>query len=262
MGVLNVTPDSFFDGGRYADAPHAFAHARQMLEDGADIIDIGGESTRPGAMPTSDADELERVIPLLEALRRECDRRGVPISIDTRKPVVMRAAIAAGASMINDINALRAEGAIEAVARSDVAVCLMHMRGEPGTMQQRVSYNDVVVEITKFLDERAKACADEGIAHERIALDPGFGFGKTVEHNLLLLGRLREIVALNYPVLVGLSRKSTIGSLTGRKVEERGAGSLAAALAAVANGASIVRTHDVRETVDALKVWQAVADQR
>ena len=259
MGVLNVTPDSFFDGGRYADRERALGHARRMLDDGAAIIDIGGESTRPSAAPTSEREELDRVVPLFEALSADCDARGVPLSVDTRKPAVMRAAIAAGASVVNDINALRADGALEEVARSGAAVCLMHMQGEPLTMQHRAVYqDDVVAVVTAFLAERAQTCERAGIARGRIAVDPGFGFGKTLEHNLELLRRLSEIVALGYPVVAGLSRKSTIGALTGRNVEERGAGSLAAALAAVARGASLVRVHDVRETVDALKVWQAV----
>jgi dihydropteroate synthase len=264
MGVLNVTPDSFYDGGRYADRTRALDHARRMLDDGAAIIDIGGESTRPGAAPTAEAEELDRVLPLFEALRADCDSRGVPLSVDTRKPAVMRAAIAAGASMVNDINVLRADGALDAVASSDAAVCLMHMQGEPLTMQHAAVYeDDVVAVVTAFLSERALACERAGIARERIAVDPGFGFGKTIDHNLELLRRLPEIVALGYPVVTGLSRKSTIGTLTGRRVEERGAGSLAAALAAVARGASLVRVHDVRDTVDALKVWQAVqADRR
>ena len=259
MGVLNVTPDSFFDGGRYADRQRALDHAHRMLDDGAAIIDIGGESTRPGAKPTAEAEELDRVLPLFEALRADCDARGVPLSVDTRKPAVMRAAIAAGASMVNDIGALRAVGALDAVAKSGVAVCLMHMQGEPLTMQKNAAYeDDVVAVVAAFLSERAQACEQAGIARGRIAIDPGFGFGKTLAHNLELLRRLPEIVALGYPVVAGLSRKSTIGTLTGRPVEERGAGSLAAALAAVARGASLLRVHDVRETVDALNVWQAM----
>lgn len=260
MGVINVTPDSFYDGGRFAEPAAALSRARALLVDGADIIDLGGESTRPGAAPTTDAAELARVIPLIERLREGCDERGVPLSVDTRKPAVMRAAIAAGATMINDINALRAAGAMDAVAGSgvQVAVCLMHMQGEPETMQQAAVYSDVVAEVTRFLTARAAECVAAGIARERIVVDPGFGFGKTVEHNLTLLRRLEAIVALGYPVLVGLSRKSTIGALTGRDVGERMAGSVAAALAAVARGATIVRTHDVRETVDALRVWNAI----
>jgi dihydropteroate synthase len=263
MGVLNVTPDSFFDGGRYADPNRALAHARRMLDDGAAIIDIGGESTRPGAAPTPEQQELDRVLPLFEALRADCDARGVPLSVDTRKPAVMRAAIAAGASMVNDIDALRADGALDAIAGSSAAICLMHMQGEPLTMQHQAVYeDDVVAVVTAFLSERALACERAGVARGRIAVDPGFGFGKTLDHNLELLRRLSEIVALGYPVIAGLSRKSTIGTLTGRQVEERGAGSLAAALAAVARGASLVRVHDVRETVDALEIWQAVQTGR
>ena len=258
MGVLNITPDSFADGGVFLDLNDATDRVRQMLVEGADIVDIGGESTRPGAAPTPEASELERVIPLLQNIRRACDARGVPISVDTRKPVVMRAAIAAGASMINDINALRAPGAIEALSEGSAAVCLMHMQGEPATMQQSASYDDVVADVAAFLAERASACVAAGINRRRIVLDPGFGFGKTVEHNLTLLRRLSEIAALGYPLLAGLSRKATIGALTGRDVDDRMAGSVAAALAAVARGAAIVRVHDVRETADALKVWRAV----
>jgi dihydropteroate synthase len=253
MGVLNVTPDSFSDGGRFLDPSAALDHARKMLDDGAAIIDIGGESTRPGAAPTSEREELERVVPLIEKIAA----LGVPVSVDTRNPAVMRAAIAAGASMINDIAALRAPGALEAVAGAPVAVCLMHMQGEPATMQQAAAYKDVVYEVKTFLAERAALCEAAGVARDRIVLDPGFGFGKTLEHNLTLLRRLSDIVALGYPVMIGLSRKSTIGALTGRDAGERTAGSIAAALAAVARGARIVRAHDVRETVDALKVWCA-----
>lgn len=262
MGVLNVTPDSFADGGAFLDLRDATDRVRQMLGDGADIVDIGGESTRPGAAPTSEANELKRVIPLLEKIRLFCDARGVPISVDTRKPVVMRAAIAAGASMINDINALRAPGAMDAVSEGGAAVCLMHMQGEPATMQHSAKYDDVVADVAAFLAERATACVAAGIARGRIVLDPGFGFGKTVEHNLALLRRLAEIAALGYPLLAGLSRKSTIGVLTGRGVDDRMAGSVAAALAAVARGAAIVRVHDVRETADALKVWRAVQGEQ
>jgi dihydropteroate synthase len=255
MGVLNVTPDSFSDGGRFLDRSAALEHARTMIADGADLIDVGGESTRPGAAPTSERDELERIVPLIG----EIAALGVPVSADTRKPAVMRAAIAAGASMINDVLALRAPGALEALASAPkpIAVCLMHMRGEPATMQQGVVYTDVVTEVRLFLNERAAASEAAGISRDRIVVDPGFGFGKTMEHNLILLRRLSEIAALDYPVIAGLSRKSTIGTLTGRDVGERKAGSIAAALAAVAHGAKIVRVHDVRETVDALKVWHA-----
>jgi dihydropteroate synthase len=260
MGVLNVTPDSFSDGGRFVDRHAALAHARGMLDDGADIVDVGGESTRPGSAPISDSEEIARVVPLIEALRDECDARGVVLSIDTRKPAVMRAAIAAGAGFVNDVGALRADGALDVVASAaqPVGVCLMHMQGEPATMQQHVNYTDVVAEVKAFLAERTAACQRAGIAANRIALDPGFGFGKTVAHNLALLRWLEELVALGYPVAVGLSRKSTIGALTGRDVEDRVAGSVAAALIAVERGAAIVRVHDVRETVDALNVWRGV----
>ena len=256
MGVLNVTPDSFSDGGRYLEPAAALDHARQMVDAGADIIDVGGESTRPGAATTPEAVEVERVVPLIGRIAA----LGVPVSADTRKSAVMRAAIAAGASMINDVSALRGAGALEAIAGAPapVAVCLMHMRGEPETMQQNVAYADVLAEVRDFLAARAAACQAAGIGRERIVVDPGFGFGKTVEHNLDLLRRLPELVLLGYPLLVGLSRKSTIGALTGGGAAERLAGSVAAALAAVARGAKIIRVHDVRETVDALKVWNAV----
>ena len=260
MGVLNVTPDSFADGGRFLSEARAIERVQEMLAEGADIIDVGGESTRPGAVPTTEAEEVGRVIPLLRAVHSACDDKAVPISVDTRKAAVMRTAVAAGASMINDVSALRGPGALEAVVGSDVGVCLMHMRGEPGNMQRLAEYTDVVAEVGAFLSERASACSAAGIAHDRIVLDPGFGFGKTVEHNLHLLRGLPRIVALGYPVLVGLSRKSTIGALTGRAVDDRTTGSVAAALAAVSRGASIVRVHDVRETVDALKVWRAVQE--
>jgi dihydropteroate synthase len=229
-----------------------------MIADGADLIDVGAESTRPGAEPTSEAEELERLVPLVEKLATV----NATVSADTRKPAVMRAAIAAGAGMINDVSALRAPGALEVVAGADepVAVCLMHMQGEPATMQRSPAYGDVVADVKGFLAGRARACESAGIARERIVLDPGFGFGKTVEHNLALLRALPEIAALGFPVLAGLSRKATIGAITGREVGDRLAGSLAAALAAVARGAAIVRVHDVRETVDALKIWNAVQD--
>jgi dihydropteroate synthase len=260
MGVLNVTPDSFSDGGRFLDCDAAIEHARRMLVDGADIIDIGGESTRPGAAATEVAEEIARVVPVIDALREECEARGVVLSIDTRKPEVMRAAIAAGAGMVNDVAALRAEDAMDVVlqASQPVGICLMHMRGEPATMQQHVVYTDVVGEVKAFLEERVDACKRAGIAGNRIAIDPGFGFGKTVAHNLALLRWLEELVALGYPLVVGLSRKSTIGALTGREMDDRVAGSVAAALIAVERGAAIVRVHDVRETVDALNVWRAV----
>jgi dihydropteroate synthase len=254
MGILNVTPDSFSDGGRFFDRERALDHARRMLADGADLIDVGGESTRPGAAAVDEADELARVIPVIDELARE----GALVSVDTMKPAVMRAAVAAGAAMINDVNALRLPGALEAAASTDAAVCLMHMQGEPRTMQDAPGYDDVVAEVRDFLVERAQACEALGIARERIVLDPGFGFGKTLAHNVALVRALPELVATGYPVLAGLSRKSSLGAITGRQGSERLAASLAAALAAVARGASIVRVHDVRETVDALKVWTTV----
>jgi len=254
MGILNVTPDSFSDGGRFVDRERALAHARRMVADGADIIDIGGESTRPGATAVPVDTELERVVPLVEALARE----GILVSVDTQKPDVMRAALAAGAGMVNDVRALQAPGAIEAAATGHAAVCLMHMQGEPRTMQAEPRYADVVTEVRDFLVGRAQACEAAGIARARIVIDPGFGFGKTVAHNLALLRGLRVLAETGYPVLAGLSRKSMLGGLAGRDVNDRAAASVAAALAAVARGAGIVRVHDVRETVDALKVWHAI----
>ena len=254
MGVLNVTPDSFSDGGRFADREQALSHARRMRDDGADIVDIGGESSRPGAESVAEGVELSRVLPLVEALAAE----GIPVGVDTRKPAVMQAAIAAGAAMINDIAALREPGAIEACAQGGIGVCLMHMQREPRTMQAAPAYADVVSEVRDFLLTRARVCIDAGIARERIAIDPGFGFGKTLAHNLALLRALGTLAATDYPVVAGLSRKASLGEITGRSVDERMPASLAAALCAVARGAAIVRVHDVRATVDALKVWSAV----
>jgi dihydropteroate synthase len=254
MGILNVTPDSFFDGGRYVERERALAHARQLRDEGADLIDVGGESSRPGAAPVPEDAELERVVPLVETLAAE----GIPVAVDTRKPAVMRAVAAAGAAMINDVAALRAPGAIEACLGGDVGVCLMHMQREPRTMQAAPVYGDVVADVRAFLEERAHACEAAGIARERIAIDPGFGFGKTLAHNLMLLRSIGTIAAAGYPVVAGLSRKSSLGEITGRSVDERMPASLAAALAAVARGAAVVRVHDVRATVDALKVWCAV----
>jgi len=254
MGVVNVTPDSFSDGGRFLDFDRALAHARSLQADGADLIDVGGESTRPGASPTSEADEIARVVPIVEALARD----GALVSVDTMKPAVMRHAIAAGASMINDVRALQAPGAIDIVAKSDVAVCLMHMQGEPRTMQTAPVYGDVVADVRDFLRARVVACRSAGVADDRIAVDPGFGFGKKAAHNLRLIRELATIVAMGFPVVVGASRKSSLGKLTGRTAGDRVAASIAAALAAVAHGAAIVRVHDVRETVDALKVWRAI----
>ena len=254
MGILNVTPDSFSDGGMFVGREQALDHARRMAADGADIIDIGGESSRPGATPVTEDVELERVIPLVEALARE----GMRVSVDTVKPAVMRAALIAGAGMINDVRALREPGSMEAVAESNAAVCLMHMQGEPCTMQAEPRYDDVVTDVRDFLVERARSCEAAGIARDRIVIDPGFGFGKTVAHNLALLRSLGVLKATGYPVLAGISRKSMLGAIAGRNMNERAAASVAAALAMVARGVSIVRVHDVRETVDALNVWHAI----
>ena len=249
MGVVNVTPDSFSDGGRFLDPQAAIAQARRLRDEGADILDIGGESSRPGAQAASEEEELRRVLPVLKALH------DLPVSIDTRRPSVMRAALQSGASMINDIEALGAPGALEVVAKSDCAVCLMHMQGQPGTMQKDPQYADVVSEVKTFLDERVRAAVAAGVARDRIVVDPGFGFGKTVAHNLTLLARLREISDL--PILAGLSRKSTLGAITGQPADERLAGSLAMALLALQAGATMLRVHDVKETRDVIAVWLA-----
>ena len=254
MGIVNVTPDSFSDGGRHLAFEAAVAHARRLIEDGADMLDIGGESTRPGAAPVSEQEELDRVLPVIEKLRDI----SIPISIDTYKTGVMRAALAAGASIVNDINALQSEGALEAVAKTTAAVCLMHKQGAPQNMQQQPHYREIISEVSNFLRERISAAEAAGIARERLLIDPGFGFGKTLEHNLALLKNLQAFNLLDIPVLAGLSRKSMLGALTGREVGDRMAASVAAALIAVQRGASIVRVHDVRETVDALRVWQAI----
>lgn len=254
MGILNVTPDSFSDGGHYQSLEFALSRAEQMIVDGVDIIDIGGESSRPGAPGVSLGEELRRVMPTLYALR-DC---GKPLSVDTYKPEVMREAIAAGADMINDINGFRAPGAIEAVLDSDCALCIMHMQSQPQTMQEQPAYSDVVRDVTAFLRERVAVMMAAGIDPQRLCIDPGFGFGKTVEHNYALLkasGQMRAELGL--PLLAGLSRKSMIGAVTGRPVEQRLAGSIAGALAAVSHGADIIRVHDVRDTVDALAVWLA-----
>ncbi len=259
MGVLNVTPDSFSDGGRYFDLPDALAQAERMVEEGAAIIDIGGESTRPGAAPVTVEEELRRVIPVVERLAGTLE---IPVSVDTRKPAVMRAAIAVGASMVNDVAALCESGAIEAVAASDVAICLMHMQGEPHTMQQEPRYADVLAEVRSFLRDRVSRCVEAGIARSRLVVDPGFGFGKTLEHNLELLRRLQEIAADGVPVLAGLSRKRMIGLLTGRDNGDRLGGSVALAMLAALHGARIVRAHDVGPTVDALRIVVAVGAQQ
>jgi dihydropteroate synthase len=251
MGVVNITPDSFSDGGRYFDSKAAVVHARQLAKDGADIIDIGGESTRPGAAPVSEEEELRRVLPVLERISDLC------VCVDTRRPAVMKAALAAGASMINDVEALSALGALEAVAPTGCAVCLMHKKGEPATMQRDPHYDDVVGEVKLFLKQRVEIAKAAGIAAARIAVDPGFGFGKTAQHNLELLKGLQEFATIGVPLLVGLSRKSTLGKLTGRPVDERLAGSLAMALLALQGGATILRVHDVKETRDVIAVWEA-----
>lgn len=254
MGIINVTPDSFSDGGRTLALDAGIAHALQLIEEGADILDIGGESTRPGAEPVSLHDEISRLLPLIEALRDT----GVPLSVDTFKPAVMRAVLDAGADMINDIYAFRQPGAVEAVAGSDCGLCVMHMQGEPRTMQQAPAYADVVGEVAAFLRERTARLLDAGVDANRLCVDPGFGFGKTTGHNYELMRGLPTIGALGFPLLIGVSRKTMIGAVTGRPVAQRVAGSVAAALAAVERGASIVRVHDVGPTVDALKVWRAV----
>jgi len=259
MGILNVTPDSFSDGGRFLDREAALRQGRALVAEGADILDVGGESTRPGAATVSVQEELDRVIPVIEALAGELP---VPLSIDTSKPEVIEAAVAAGASLINDVAALRRPGALAAAAEAGVPVCLMHMQGEPGTMQQQPTYRDVVAEVRDFLAGRVAACEAAGIPRDRLLVDPGFGFGKTLAHNLALLRDLRTLHGLGVPVLVGLSRKSMIGALLdGAPVGERLYGSLAAAVLAVERGAAIVRVHDVAPTVQALRIVAAVRDR-
>jgi dihydropteroate synthase len=257
MGIVNVTPDSFSDGGALTSVDAAVAHALRLADEGADILDVGGESTRPGASEVSVDDELQRVIPVIEQLAKKST---LPISIDTSKPEVMRAAIAAGAGMINDVFALRRDGAMDAAAELGVPVCLMHMLGEPRSMQDAPQYDDVVADVHGFFAQRLFACEMAGIAKKNLVIDPGFGFGKNLDHNLALLAQLRRFTGLGVPVLAGLSRKGMIGKLTGRDAAvDRVVGSVAAALLAVQNGAMIVRVHDVAATADALKVWAAVA---
>jgi dihydropteroate synthase len=258
MGVVNVTPDSFSDGGAHADTDKAVAHGLRLAEEGADLLDVGGESTRPGAGEVPVDEELRRVVPVIERLAREC---ALPISVDTSKPEVMRAAVAAGAGMLNDPYALRREGALEAAVALGVPVCLMHMQGTPQDMQDDPRYEDVVAEVHGFFTQRLFACEMAGIARKKLLVDPGFGFGKSLEHNLQLLRQLPRFVELGVPVLAGLSRKGMIGKLTGREVGARVHGSVAAALIAVQNGAMLVRVHDVAATADALAVWRAVAAQ-
>ena len=255
MGVLNVTPDSFSDGGCYLQLDAALRRAEVMVEEGAALIDVGGESTRPGAPLTSVQEELDRVLPVVERLARELP---IPISVDTSKPEIIREAARAGAGLINDVRALRLPGALEAAAASGLPVCLMHLRGEPATMQQEPVYADVMAEVHAFLAERIRVCESAGIPHARILVDPGFGFGKTLDHNLTLLRHLDRFTDLAAGVLVGISRKSMIGALLNAPVGERLSGGLAAAVIAVWQGANIIRTHDVRETVQALCVCAAV----
>jgi dihydropteroate synthase len=257
MGVVNVTPDSFSDGGRFLDPRAAVDHARALISEGADIIDVGGESTRPGAPEVPVSDELRRILPVIDALART-----IPLSVDTSKPEVMREALRCGASMINDVAALGKAESVEAVVASEAAVCLMHMQGTPRTMQVAPSYDDVVAEVAGFLRVRATALEDVGIARERIVIDPGFGFGKTTAHNLTLLRQLGVLRAMGWPVLAGLSRKSMLGRIAGRELDDRMPASVAAAMLAVQFGADIVRVHDVGPTRDALQVLRAVLNDR
>lgn len=257
MGILNITPDSFSDGGDFFSPEQAVAHAARMVEAGAAIIDVGGESTRPGAPPVSVDEELRRVIPVIEALHASLS---VPVSVDTRKPEIMQAAVVAGAGLINDVNALQAPGAVEQAARLGVPVCLMHMQGTPESMQKQPEYGDVVAEVKDFLTGRASLCMQQGIAREQILLDPGFGFGKTTTHNLLLLQHLEQLVASGFPVLAGLSRKSMIGQVLGLPVDKRLYPGVALAVLAVWKGAAMVRCHDVRETLEAIRMCEAVRD--
>ncbi|MDR3428049.1 dihydropteroate synthase [Silvimonas sp.] len=255
MGILNVTPDSFSDGGSFDTCSKAVAHAETLVSQGADIIDIGGESTRPGAELVSIEDEIARVVPVIAALKS----LNVPLSIDTRRPAVMLAALDAGVDLINDIAALEGEGALRVAAKGNVAVCLMHMKGEPRTMQVAPEYDDVVAEVTSYLATRRDEAEQAGIERSRILLDPGFGFGKNLAHNIALFNAMPQMrEALGCPLLIGVSRKSMLGQITGRVVSDRMAASVAAALLAAQKGAAIVRVHDVRETVDALKIWQAL----
>jgi len=256
MGILNATPDSFSDGGRFETLDTALLHVEKMLQEGVDIIDVGGESTRPGASGVSEQHEIERVAPLIEAIASRFD---VLISIDTNKAAVMRASVAAGAGMINDVIALQGDGALAAAADLAVPVCLMHMQGEPRSMQQAPSYTDVISEVVDFLLKRVDACVEAGVARENILLDPGFGFGKNLQHNLDLLNKMPTLVEQGFPVVAGLSRKSMLGLITGKEVDQRLAGSLVVALIALQKGAAILRVHDVAETKDVLSIWQAIS---
>ena len=258
MGIVNVTPDSFSDGGRLGDAQAAIRHALKLQEEGADILDVGGESTRPGAEAVPVEEEMRRVLPVIEALAG----KGCVVSVDTMKPVVMQAALESGASMVNDVIALRAPGALAVVAATGAAVCLMHMQGEPQRMQQDPRYANVVEEVRQFLQDRVRACESAGISRERLVIDPGFGFGKTLAHNLDLLRHLDRLAEAGVPILAGLSRKSMLGALTGRAVEDREFAGVAAHLLAVAHGARLLRVHNVAAMRDALAIWNAVEEQK
>ncbi len=257
MGILNVTPDSFSDGGDFLGYEDALQRARQMVDEGVDIIDVGGESTRPGAAVVSEQQELDRVIPLIEALSAEV---AVPVSIDTTKAQVMREAVSAGAGFINDVNALRSEGALRAAADLAVPICLMHMQGPPSRMQKKPSYDNVSTEVEHFLLARVAACESVGISRERLIIDPGFGFGKTLEHNIVLFSGLKQLVALGLPVMIGVSRKTMIGEVLDAPVGRRLYGGLALATLAAQWGASIIRTHDVKATADVLKICKVLKD--
>jgi len=259
MGILNVTPDSFSDGGQFICFNNALKQVEQMISNGVDIIDIGGESTRPGAVDVSVQDEITRVIPLLKAIKSRFD---INVSMDTSKAEVMGEAITFGADIINDVRALQNKGCLEVVAQSDIAVCLMHMQGMPRSMQENPEYNDIIDDILEFFRQRIDCCEQNGINKERLVLDPGFGFGKTLEHNYEVLAKFSQFNALGLPLLAGISRKSMIGNLLNRDVKERLAGSLAAAIVAVQQGANIIRVHDVQESVDALNILKAVAQYK
>ena len=259
MGVLNVTPDSFSDGGSFTDLDNALRQAEGMRAEGAAIIDVGGESTRPGAADVAEQEELDRVIPVVEAITSRLD---APVSVDTSNPGVMQAAVAAGASLVNDVRALQDEGALTAAVELQRPICLMHMQGQPRTMQEHPHYDNVVADVAGFLRDRVEHCVAAGLGADLLIVDPGFGFGKTPEHNIELLANLRQLQSVGRPILVGLSRKSTLGKITGRDVDERLPAGLAAAVLAVEQGASIVRTHDVAPTVDALKIAQSVMAAR
>lgn len=259
MGILNVTPDSFSDGGQHHGLDQALRHAESMLQEGATLIDIGGESTRPGADPVTEQEELERVVPVVEAINARFD---VVISVDTSTPAVITEAAKVGAGLINDVRALQREGAVEAAAKTGLPVCLMHMQGQPKDMQEQPSYQDLLTELKQFFAQRVQVCEQAGISADKIILDPGYGFGKTVEHNFSLIKHLPDILAMGYPILTGTSRKSMLGAVTGREVADRLPGSIVSAALCAERGAGIIRVHDVAETVDALKVLAAVLEAK